>query len=113
MLCCRLDEHFWSLGEWTQYFPSQQIEDEFYDVLFVHDGDTLTTLLYPLKDRQAAEVERIADYDLTKREHEIVRLIITGHSNSAIAQKLSVCKATVKKHLNNIYKKLPADVLPR
>ncbi|MBP88651.1 MAG: helix-turn-helix transcriptional regulator [Planctomycetaceae bacterium] len=113
MLCYRCDVHDPSREEGTQYYPSQLIDGEYFDVLFLHDGENLTTLLYPLKRKQAADAKRMVDYDLTKREQEIVRLIIAGHSNSDIASKLFVSKATVKKHVNNIYKKLPASILPR
>jgi DNA-binding CsgD family transcriptional regulator len=46
------------------------------------------------------------DLGLTKREAEIVRLVISGASNSAVAATLKVSPGTVKKHLDNIYEKL-------
>ena len=99
--------------EGTQYFPNELIEGELYDVLFINDGENLTTFLYPVGSRQKADLKQIAEYDLTKRELEVIRLVIEGNSNTNIAEKLFVSKATVKKHLNNIYKKLPSDVFSR
>lgn len=43
---------------------------------------------------------------LSERELEILRLIITGHTNQAIADQLIVALSTVKWHINNIYSKL-------
>ncbi len=99
--------------EGTQYYPNQMIGDEYFDILFIHDGENLTTLLYPLEGRQRTDIQHMSEYDLTEREQEIARLVIKGHDNAAIARELCISKTTVKKHLNNIYKKLPADVLLR
>jgi DNA-binding CsgD family transcriptional regulator len=43
---------------------------------------------------------------LTEREAQVVRLLVTGLSNAAIAVELGVSAATVKKHLENVYAKL-------
>jgi DNA-binding NarL/FixJ family response regulator len=44
--------------------------------------------------------------ELTPREHEILRLVAEGHSNSQLAKMLWVTEQTVKFHLSNIYRKL-------
>jgi DNA-binding NarL/FixJ family response regulator len=43
---------------------------------------------------------------LTKRQEEIVNLIIQGYSNKQISDRLFISEKTVKSHLNNVYKKL-------
>ena len=43
---------------------------------------------------------------LTKREKEIVKLILTGLSSAAIAEKCFVSEGTIKNHRKNIYRKL-------
>lgn len=43
---------------------------------------------------------------LTKREHEIIRLIAQGVSNRQMAQRLSISIKTVETHRANIYSKL-------
>jgi two-component system response regulator NreC len=43
---------------------------------------------------------------LSARETEVARLVATGFSNKAIANRLSVSQKTVKSHLANIFKKL-------
>lgn len=43
---------------------------------------------------------------LTPRELEVLRLICDGHSNQAIADRLTIAVSTVKKHAGNIYGKL-------
>ena len=43
---------------------------------------------------------------LTKREKEVLLLMVTGCSNKALAGKLFVSAATVKSHTLNIYKKM-------
>ncbi len=43
---------------------------------------------------------------LTAREHEVLRLIIAGLTNRAIAQKLSISLETVKSHVHHIMQKM-------
>jgi DNA-binding NarL/FixJ family response regulator len=46
--------------------------------------------------------------ELTKRECEILRLLAKGMSRNEIAARLFVSPETVKKHLQNAYRKLKA-----
>jgi LuxR family maltose regulon positive regulatory protein len=48
---------------------------------------------------------------LTSREVEVLRLVVAGYSNRAIAEKLVISMWTVKSHLTKIYRKL--DVASR
>lgn len=43
---------------------------------------------------------------LTRREHEIMQWVASGHTNATIARSLWVTEQTVKFHLTNIYRKL-------
>jgi LuxR family maltose regulon positive regulatory protein len=43
---------------------------------------------------------------LSERELQVLRLVASGLSDRAIAEKLVLATGTVKKHLNNIYGKL-------
>lgn len=49
--------------------------------------------------------KRFQEFGLTKRELEIVGLIVEGKSNREIAQALFISEATVKKHISNIFEK--------
>ena len=44
--------------------------------------------------------------NITKREREVLLLVIRGYSNSMIAQELVISVSTVKAHLESIYRKL-------
>jgi len=46
------------------------------------------------------------EFDLTRRQEDILRLIIEGNSNNEIAAKLHISANTVKTHLRHIYEKL-------
>ncbi len=46
---------------------------------------------------------------LTERELEVLRLLVAGLSNQAIAQELIVTVGTVKRHINSIYGKLAVN----
>jgi DNA-binding CsgD family transcriptional regulator len=46
--------------------------------------------------------------DLTAREVELLRLIVTGKSNQEIAEQLVLSVRTVERHISNIYQKIGA-----
>lgn len=46
------------------------------------------------------------DYGLTKRETELLRLLISGKSYTAMAEELSISPHTVRRHTERIYRKL-------
>jgi two-component system response regulator DegU len=43
---------------------------------------------------------------LTERETEILRMVVEGKGNKAIANRLGLSEGTIKSHLRNIYRKL-------
>jgi NarL family two-component system response regulator LiaR len=57
---------------------------------------------------QATRQRRDIGFDLTKREKEVLELLVDGKSNNEIAILLSISLATVRFHLTNIYSKLGA-----
>jgi LuxR family maltose regulon positive regulatory protein len=59
----------------------------------------------PLHSALSPQYSSLAE-PLSERELEVLRLIASGHSNQAIADRLIVAVGTVKKHINNIYGKL-------
>ena len=60
-------------------------------------------------DAANRDEEELDGYPLTERELEVLRLIVGGYSNAAIAEKLFVSLGTVKTHVRNILNKLCAD----
>ncbi|MBQ4013764.1 MAG: response regulator transcription factor [Treponema sp.] len=46
-----------------------------------------------------------AAFSLSKREAEVLRLVVEGRSNSDIGERLDVSVSTVKKHVYNIFNK--------
>ncbi|MNG32074.1 Transcriptional regulatory protein UhpA [compost metagenome] len=43
---------------------------------------------------------------LTRREGEVVRLLLEGHSNISVSQRLGISPGTVRVHRQNLYEKL-------
>jgi len=48
----------------------------------------------------------VSQFELSKRELEILGLLAQGHSNQEIAAKLFVSLSTVKTHIQNLFEKL-------
>jgi DNA-binding NarL/FixJ family response regulator len=57
-------------------------------------------------ERLAKDDTRPVFDSLSKREQEVVRLLVTGLSNKDISRRLRISAATVKIHLHNSYRKL-------
>jgi DNA-binding NarL/FixJ family response regulator len=62
----------------------------------------------PLANRLLTQETRKIDHgeSLTRREKEVLALMVKGHTNMQIAEHLAIAVGTVKNHLKNIYAKL-------
>lgn len=69
----------------------------------VHQAKVKLSISRPLEELTSSEAEASL---LTVKEQEVLRLIHEGLSNKLIAQKMNISMATVKTHVNNMYKKL-------
>lgn len=104
-----------AISEGMKLFKATEIEGHKVDALIVNDGMQITTLLYPLDESEQKFQKQEAYFQergLTKSEIRIMQMVLQGMTNAAIAQKLFISKATLKTHLNNIYKKLPESMRP-
>jgi DNA-binding CsgD family transcriptional regulator len=61
----------------------------------------------PLEVRNEASLEdACVQHGISKREQEIIRLVLQGKSNAEIEKELFISVHTVKNHIYNIYQKL-------
>lgn len=78
----------------------------------VREGETVVDPM--LAGRLALSAARLsagefwsgAHLGLTQRESEVLELLVSGHSNKAVAGKLVVSEDTVKTHIRGLYRKL-------
>jgi DNA-binding CsgD family transcriptional regulator len=61
-------------------------------------------LTQPIHSKQYFR-QQCSKYKLTEREEDICSLLLNGQSNSAISDQLFIELSTVKKHIQNIFKK--------
>ncbi len=71
-----------------------QLDDALTRRVIVRLGSTLRRSRRPLAE------------PLTERETQILRMVVVGMSNKAIANRLGLGEGTIKSHLRNIYRKL-------
>lgn len=78
------------------------------DSAFTERDRLLLTLLRPhlASTRDRIEAERRTVHDLTTRQLELLRRVAMGHTNRQIARDLGVSEGTVRKHLENVYRRL-------
>ena len=51
--------------------------------------------------------------ELSKRETEVLRLVVDGYTNPQISQMLNISNNTVKRHLSNLFLKLDVSDRPQ
>lgn len=61
------------------------------------------------KPEKKSREEQCRELGLTARETEIVKLVLAGLTNREIGESLYIAESTVKKHLSNIFEKLPVE----
>lgn len=84
--------------------------DETVNALLFNEQDTQVTLLFDMTPFVGGILKQLEPCGLTGTETDVTRLVLSGHRNQEIAKRLGIGRATVKTHLNNIYKKIPPQV---
>ncbi|MBP9087148.1 MAG: helix-turn-helix transcriptional regulator [Kofleriaceae bacterium] len=84
--------------------------EQVFDALIIDDGDTLTTLLLPKATFVSKMRALFEGHGLSPAELAVINLVLQGHANREIAQRLFVSRQTLKTHLNNINKKVPISL---
>lgn len=77
----------------------------------INDGNSLTTFFVLIADKLKNKLSYYQRLGLTKSEMGIISLKIKGLHNKEIAKKLFISLATLKTHLNNIYKKVSKSII--
>lgn len=72
----------------------------------VYAGKNTIPPEYMLAALRAAENLNSLPFQLSEREHDVLRLIVRGFSNRQIAQNLTLGESTIKFHVSNILSKL-------
>jgi DNA-binding CsgD family transcriptional regulator len=60
----------------------------------------------PLNLQLTSAFENFGEGVLTRREREVVRMVLRGHSSNSIGRQFHITTGTVKIHRKNIYAKL-------
>ncbi len=89
-------------------------DDFVYDDIFILDllKDHLAYRLYQQKKNTDPAIEKLSvraaaeQYNLTRREEAVLKLLMEGLSNAAICETLVFTENTLKKHILNLYRKL-------
>jgi ATP/maltotriose-dependent transcriptional regulator MalT len=95
--------------QWKDWGPrvyrNSLIHGSFHDVTLLCSAERIITFLQPLREKYAQALEYFRDKGLTRRETEIITLTVQGIKNTDICERLSISMATLRTHLNNVYRK--------
>lgn len=80
------------------------------DVFLINDSKFITSVLYEGGSVLKEQLKYLKQFDLTKSELEIIGRVLAGSENQKIASELFISKGTLRSHLNNIYRKVPAAI---
>lgn len=93
-----------------KFFRAVDIDGRNFDTVVFESDSKILTLLQNSDDFLKIQINQLQNYHLSPREIEIMQLFLEGKSNSEIVKLLFISKSTLRTHLNNIYKKIPADL---
>ena len=98
------------IAQWNKrgmrFYRNVCCRGSYFEFALICTEQHIITLMQPLTDRHASAIEYYRTMGLSKRELEIISEVIRRFSNRDICEKLSISKATLKTHLNRIYRKL-------
>jgi DNA-binding NarL/FixJ family response regulator len=82
------------------------VNNENYNEEFPLNGILAKKLLIYFANKQKTQQEKLQDYQLTKRQTEILNLLYNGKSYKEISDICSITLDTLKSHIKSIYPKL-------
>lgn len=89
----------------SRVYKNSLLHGAYFDVTLLCTAESIITFLQPLDDKHQTAQSYYRDKGLTGREFEVVSLIVKGVSNPEICESLSISRATLRTHLNNVYRK--------
>lgn len=92
-------------------FKNIDTEEGTVDATVVHDGEMITTLLIKNEPKFKKQMDYLQTFKLSRAEIKVMTGVLAGLSNQDVANQLFISKRTLRTHLNNIYKKIPSDIL--
>jgi len=75
--------------------------------IIINDNETAGLLWLLKEDRNITSF--IEKFDITRRQMDIIHLVLSGSSNREISLKLGISERTVENHIFNIYNKIGVD----
>ena len=96
-------------GAISYLVKSVSAEDLIAAIRAAHDGRTILAPEATEALIQAVRRHSMPDFGLTEREQQVLHLMVEGLSNSAISERLSITRSTVKFHVGSILAKLHAS----
>tara|TARA_B110000977_G_C11048797_1_gene481552 strand:+ start:258 stop:905 length:648 start_codon:yes stop_codon:yes gene_type:complete len=73
---------------------------------FYFPEDVIDTIAGKLKNDKKADAESVKTIDFPPRQHAVFMMMLEGHSNRLIAERLHMAEGTVKAHLSLVYQAL-------
>jgi hypothetical protein len=109
--CFRSSKEHPGHREWAKegirFHPNFKIGSRRFDAVFLNAPPFRMILVYPRWQKLKERLDYFKHRGLSRREMQVVALCVEGLTNSQIAQKLGISKATLKTHMNKIYRKVP------
>ncbi len=80
------------------------------DAVVINTGSNIITLLFSRQQQIETELLMFKKFGLSKMEQSVVLMLLDGLTNKEIAKRLFISVATIKTHVNNLYKKIPSEL---
>jgi len=87
-------------------YSNCNLNNGYFDVTLLCSDYHLVTILQPLAQKHALAIEHYQNIGLSKREFQVISLVVNGLSNTEICQQIFITNATLRTHLNKVYSKV-------
>lgn len=99
-----------SFDQGLRLFRNIEVPQARADAVVINDGKEITTLLFEKQALVKRQVAYLETFRLSPTEVSVIEKVLTGMTNQEVADALCISKSTLRTHLNNIYKKIPAEL---
>lgn len=94
-------------AEWgSRIYRHSFLHGHYFDATVICTSTKIITILQSLQDKYKQAVEYYRSFDLSKRELQIMEMVIKGLPNNIISEELYISVSTLRTHLKNIYTKV-------
>lgn len=90
----------------SRIYKNRFLHNQYFDVTMISTSNRIVTVLQSLYDKYRQALAYYSGFSLSRRETQIMEMVIRGMPNQEISETLFISVSTLRTHLKNIYNKV-------